>query len=529
MSQAAIIAKSPAPSTERRRTPRVLLVAALVVWVIQALAWPLGAGRTGGIQVLYYLDFWNDTLVQPALIGYPPVAPFVFTPVLQWLGPWAVEALLAACFVAAISWTYRAAALWGRGLATVVACALLAHASYGSLFHRIDSDALFAAGFAGWLCYAVSHARRATSRTYAIHGLIVALLVLTRPSNQAFFAFAVVPLFISATPVHRRVLHAITFFLSVGALLGAWALVNQARFGQTGSRFGNAAPLYGLMMNTRSISPANGPASTALTAVAQGALLSHERYRGIDADTFFRDGGSRAWEALVALSDREWGWDSRYQVLRDTAIETIRRNPGEYALTVARVFLHTFILRYTYPVQDPPGSPAASPAPPGAGLVTRMSESSGRVQVPPADTSWNDATPDRRYANGASDAPRDRLGEQYRALMSRSFGYRYGVPDVAAAVNGVGTLFVPMLIALLLGVMGLPLLAVSRDMAPAETTLGWMLAMSIVLLMLSAALQPPTLEYRLPLDPLFILSALVGARAMVRGRRSLLRQMERSR
>ena len=41
-------------------------------------------------------------------------------------------------------------------------------------------------------------------------------------------------------------------------------------------------------------------------------------------------------EDLVNLSDRVWGWDSSYSVLRRAAWEALRAHPGIYAKGVSR-------------------------------------------------------------------------------------------------------------------------------------------------------------------------------------------------
>ena len=97
--------------------------------VIHALAWPLSAGRTGGIGVLYYLDFWDPEPVLPALTGYPPVAPLLIGWSLTTLGAVGTEVWLGLCFVVAIWFCYRAGAVWDQ--TTGIALAGLARAGDG--------------------------------------------------------------------------------------------------------------------------------------------------------------------------------------------------------------------------------------------------------------------------------------------------------------------------------------------------------------------------------------------------------------
>jgi hypothetical protein len=493
---------------------RALLPAAALVFIIHAAAWPLSLGRTGGFQFLYYFDFQNRELLYPALIGYPPLSAFLFSWLLETFGGYTTECVLAAGFIATIWFTYRAGAVWGANTGLATAIALLFHASYGSLFHRIDSDVVFAVGFAAWMCYALRHAGVDSVRVYAIHGLAVALLTLTRPANQVLLAFAVFPLLLGSRLRTRRFLHTATFLLVAGGLLGGWALLNQARFGDSGSRFRNAVPLFGLMANARIVRADNGPASAKLADAVQRQVLAEPRYaeRGIDIEKFFADGTGRAWEAMLQLSDTNWGWDSKYQILRDAAWEAIRRNPGEFVLGVTGTFLHTFILRSQFPVQwsnAQPTTPVVDPV------------STNKTLVPPAEISWSAAARDGRAAQDLLKPARSILQRRVDDAVAREFGYRNGIPVVAEIINAAGTVFVPMVIALGIAVIALPWLALQPATKPAEAMLATLLLLSIGLLVVTAVLTAATLEYRLPLDPLFLLSALVGGRAMASGRRRL--------
>src|SRR6266511_2546059 len=225
--------------------PWGLLAAAAVVFVIQAAAWPLSSGRAGAIDLLYYLDVWNGEPLLPALIGQPPVAALIFGSLLTHLGPYAVELLLGVCFIAAISAIYVTGAVWSHRMGLVLGILLLLHASYGALFHKIDSDALFATGFAVWLCYAVRYAAVHSLRAYEMHGAAVALLTLTRPAGQMFLLFALYPLLFAGGSIARRIGYAGAFVVVAATVVGSWSLVNQMRFGQSSARFRNAAPLYG--------------------------------------------------------------------------------------------------------------------------------------------------------------------------------------------------------------------------------------------------------------------------------------------
>jgi len=72
-----------------------------------------------------------------------------------------------------------------------------------------------------------------------------------------------------------------------------------------------------------------------------------------------------------------------------------------------------------------------------------------------------------------------------------------------------------------IAVLGLPMMGLTRETQQAESMVAMMFVSSVGLLVLTSALQPPTLEYRLPFDPLIMLTAVIGGRAIIRGRRAL--------
>jgi hypothetical protein len=500
----------------RRWHHAAVVVAAAVVFVLHALAWSVDSGRAGNFQLLAYLNMWDRQPLLPALIGYPPIAPLIFGPLTIHLGVGAVELFLAMCFIVCASCVYQSATMFGDRIGLTVTAAVLLHPLYGALFHKTDTDVVFAAALAGWLLFALRRAASQDLRTYVWHGAIVFLLILIRPSNQAFLAFALYPL-VSRLPLAQRVVRAAAFVATVAALLVCWSAANLAWYGQSGGRFTNATLLYGLMMNTRIVQPDNGPASAALAQAVQEELLPHEPYRSrhIDVTTFFATTSFRGWEDLLWVSDRRWGWATKYRILRDVAVEAIRRNPGQYVLDVTKTFLHTFILRQDYRVR--PREPAAADAAPAVPATATTENAS----IPAAAHSWVTTSRDGRFEGSGLERLRPltaRLDEAVQPLLA----YRRPIPAFSDGLNLLRIPYIPMIVALVIGVLALPFLGVIGDGAvDRERVLSVLFVASVALLGLSSALQPPTLEYRLPLDPVFILTAAVGGRAILRGRRVL--------
>jgi hypothetical protein len=330
----------------------VLFCTGLGVYVVEALAWPVAAtfGRDSHEYLLYYLDFFNGTPLFPqVMLAHTPIAPFVLGGLYEAGGARLLEAGLGLAFAASIV-AYAAAALrFGRVSAILTAVALLVWPSYGALFHQVDSDGIFAFGFAVWTLLVVRTADRPSTRMFALDGLLLAALVLIRPSNQLLFLFALFPLFLRF-PWRARLRWSAAFVVAGALPLILWAGINLARYdGFTISRDGRAnVPFWRVLMINNTVRAENGPASRDLVAAIQRDLLNREPYKayGIDLQRFLDRPPWTAWWDLVALSDRTWGWSSDSSKLFWVAIETIRHHPGTYAKSVGRTFWRFFDSRY---------------------------------------------------------------------------------------------------------------------------------------------------------------------------------------
>jgi hypothetical protein len=314
----------------------VLLVVGLglIVWTLQSIAWPVIAGRDLGTYLRYYAQMWDWHAVFPqAMLGRTPVAPLVTGLTLQ-LGGAAVEVLMPLLFVGSILCWALAASAFGRRAAALVAATLLLYPGYGALFHQFSSDALSGAGVALWALAAVRFSLRPGAPRFALLGALVVVLVLTRPGNQVLLAFGLTPLFLGGSWPRRLGRSAAFLGVSI-ALLAGWASLNAVRYDDFAVARGTnvALPFYRAFVTDRIVSPDNGPASRRLARAVEKQLLTEEPYRsyGIDLDEFFSSGSGRMMEDIVSLTDREFGWDSDYKILREAGVEAVRRHPRAYA------------------------------------------------------------------------------------------------------------------------------------------------------------------------------------------------------
>jgi hypothetical protein len=382
----------------------LLFAAALAVFAIQSIGWPVGAGRDVGTYLRWYAQaWWSDALFPQAMLARTPVTPIVVGGLLE-AGPWAVV-VAAACLYSAsiVAWTVAAAMTAGPRVALLVAAALLLYPGYGGLFHGVSSDALFAAGFAGWAVLLALAVRRPTAGRFAALGAGVGVLALIRPVNQALLLVGFAALIVPGAWRQRSTWLA-TFVAATLIPLVGWATANELRFGDfTVARgSGHTVPLFRAFVSDRIMSPDNGTASRELADSVREELLPREPYRsyGIDLDEFFSLGSARMHEDLIGLSDRVWGWDTDYAKLSQAAWEAVREHPGTYARGVGRSLwqeLHhpLFVSPGAEAAADDNGSVPASGG--GATIVVdgrRLPKPSEGQPIPAARQSGFVSTPD---------------------------------------------------------------------------------------------------------------------------------------
>ena len=138
-----------------RRVPSgpALVAAALAVYALVSVALPLAPGRDLGRYLVVYAQLFDDHVVYPyALASRTPGTPLVVGGLLE-AGPLVAEIGAAALYALSILAWCAAARRFGPAAAIATAAALLLYPGYVTLFHRLSSDAVFAAAFAlvAWL------------------------------------------------------------------------------------------------------------------------------------------------------------------------------------------------------------------------------------------------------------------------------------------------------------------------------------------------------------------------------------------
>jgi hypothetical protein len=324
----------------RRLGAVVLFVVALAVYALRAVGWPLVGGRDLDEYLYGYIQFFDwHPLLPWSMLFRTPVPGVIDGTALDFAGGFFAEPLMAVLYAGSVVAWATAARAFGARAALLTAAAVLLYPAWGLMFHELSSEPIFAAAFSLWALLVVRSWELPTPARFAWSGLGVALLALVRPGNAVLVVFVVFPLVVSAAR-RQRLVNAGAFLLAALAPLMAWAVLNGVRFGDYAlARGGNAViPFYRAFITDRIVRPENGPASRRLAEAVRRHLVTRDPYKsyGVTVEDVFRSGSFRIHEDLYLLSDRYFGWDTNYSVLRKAGIEAVRTHPEQYTKGVAK-------------------------------------------------------------------------------------------------------------------------------------------------------------------------------------------------
>jgi hypothetical protein len=235
----------------------------------------------------------------------------------------------------------------------------------------------------------------------------------------------------------------------------------------------------------------------------------------VDVATYFRGAGNLEVVRMIALSDRVFGWDTGYQVLWDASIEAIRADPGWYLGDVADTVWAFVSQRYApeprerpVPIPDLPLELVVDGRPFPAPITVSPLVDAVRYGFVwcPTDDLERCVVPDPAAALGSASE-----GRRYTELVDtiRDWNAQLPVRDSNASLaSKAGTASVRWPRSFLWIVLAAVALAVRRPRGTADVLVLGTVAMLV--LVVHALSQSPQSEFALPVQPVWIVAALVG-------------------
>jgi hypothetical protein len=503
-----------------RRAAALLFVAALAVYWLQALGWPMAKGRDTWDYLAYYLQLLDsEPPLEMLQLFRTPLTPLAVGLPLDLGGALLLEIVFGVFYaVSVLAWS-AAALTFGRLPALLAAVLLLVYPAWATLYHQASSDAVFATGLALWALLLARTLERPSAWRFAAVGAGIAVLVLIRPANQVLLPAALAALLVPV-PWRRRLAWSAACLVAAVGLLGAWAVHNGLRYDDaTVARGGRAwVPFLRVWLADGTIAPENGDASRRLAALIEQEVLADGPHARLDVSLgeYLDHGSNYETVRLIALSDQALGRGENYDVLFDSALEAVREHPGTYARGVADVFWE--FLRQQPLREDVAPREQTAPEPPAPsfeddGAVLPNPQANLLVEGVPYGFVWCasdylDSCTLERPELVWDDASRQ---ERYREIVSRIRGWdadlpeRDGVDAADEVLNRITPRFPRPPFWIALAAVGL---AFRRPRG--WRTIAVLLASAAAVLLIHAASQGVAPEFALPLYPLFLVMGLAA-------------------
>ena len=502
-----------------RRAAVALFVAALAVYWLESLGWPMAKGRDTWDYLAYYLQLFdsNPPLSELQLFR-TPLTPLVVGLPLDLGGIWLLELVFALLYATSILAWSATALRFGVVPALFSAPLLLVYPAYATLYHQASSDAVFATGLALWALILTRTLDRPSTGGFAAAGFGLAVLVLVRPANQVLLPLAVVAPLLAYVAWRRRFTFATVCLVAAVLPLAAWAAHNGIRYDDaTVARGGRAwVPFLLVFTGNRTIAPENGEASEQLATLIEERVLSRDPHARLDVtlDAYLRNGSNYETVRLLALSDTVLGRGENYDVLFDSALEAIREHPGTYFRGVADTFwefLRQKPLRENVAPREQTASEPPSPTFESDGEVLPNPQAFVLVPGVPYGFVWcaSDYIDSCTLADPAQawseSARQERYGELVAQIRSwdAELPTRKGMDAVPELLNRITPRYPTPVLWLVVGAIAL---GWRRPRGWRTIVLLWLAA--FLVLLIHAASQGVAPEFALPVYPVFVVSAL---------------------
>ncbi|MGE3261153.1 MAG: hypothetical protein AB7K68_05195 [Bacteriovoracia bacterium] len=476
-----------------KRDALCLSIAAAFLFLIEALAWPLAAGRDGHSYLYYAYDFFS--LVPEdrfTMLFRTPMAPFFDFILLTYLPPWGAELAMGALFVALILSLYRIGLFWGRKVGLFFAGLFLFHFGWGSLFHVVSNDPPLAilAPLLLWATLASVKTQRPIR--FFLVGLLVGLFTLTRPG--IFPALGLLPIFLWNFSWPKKLVSVCAFYMACLPILLAWSFWNYSHYGFFSMAPGAnvVLPLGRVLAQEQILREENGPNSAELAKAVREFILQPIGSTQ-DANEYFLS-HPRYFEYML-LADKAWG-TGNYTILQKAAWEAVAAQPGKYFCGVAKTILLSMAGNLKQPV----------PLQSGARVHTHKGHVSYTLDTQDQWIPLKEFNFSAPLGGDGISGVMAKLGpNSLRAWnFMRSFPKRDGWIQVGTILNWMAYLFPPILL-WLLAVLLWPIR--KKKIAPLEIGLlyFWLLCLATNVLA-SFSIWSVIYEYRLPFDPVYVLT-----------------------
>jgi len=321
-----------------------LLLFGLAIHIILWITWPLHAGGDASSYIYYFLDSFNAVPIYHFLMCFRlPVSSFLFGALLYWGGANLVTFILEILALSSILMIYLIAKRWGKWTARIVAIVFILMIPYQVQLHQVTSDGIFA-WFVILFLFLLRYALYNESlKLWIFLGITTALATLTRPNGLALVLIILVIFFLKLG--WKKVLSfMLVILLSFGIITGGYITYKGIRYQDYSIARGSNSIIFNRVFKYQNsaIKSENGPHTKKYIDLVEKNILTTDIYR--DYGVTIRDfltyrPNSRFWADSVVMVDLAEGWNSNYRLLALVSFEAIKANPYDFIVTFAKGIL----------------------------------------------------------------------------------------------------------------------------------------------------------------------------------------------
>jgi len=322
----------------------------LFLWIV----WPLHSGPDADTYIYYYIDSFNSSPVYHHLMCFrTPVAPFFYGIFLSYFGTYVTSILLEVMSLSSVLFIYLIFINWNKWLARISSTIFLLFIPFHIQFHQVGSDGIF-----GYLviifCVVFIYAIKNNQiKFWILLGFIISLLTLTRPAGIIFsISLAAIPFL--KIGWKKTITYMLVFLIIFGFFVGGYVIYKGIKYSDFSiSRGFNTTIFYRVFrLHESAIKKENGEKTKKFIEIIKENVLTTELYKNynVDINDFlaYRPNG-RFTSDSIAIVDIKEGWDSNYKLLFEVSLEAVKAAPWSFFKTYLEDLIKINTLRASLP------------------------------------------------------------------------------------------------------------------------------------------------------------------------------------
>ncbi len=322
----------------------------LFLWII----WPLHAGADANTYIYYYLDSFNSSPVYHQLMCFrTPIAPFFYGILLSFCGTYITSIILELISLSSIFLIYLILIPWSKWLARIASTIFLLMIPFHIQFHQVGSDGIFGYLVIVFCMLFINAIINNKIKYWILLGVIIALLTLTRPAG-IIFSIVLIAIPFLKLGWKKTLTCILVFLISFGFLLSGYVIYKGVRYSDFSiSRGFNNTTFYRIFgLQESAIKEENGENTKKFIEIIKNDVLTTEVYKNYNVtihDFLTYKPNGRFTSDSIAIVDIKEGWDTNYKLLFEVSLEAIKAGPWSFLKTYVKDFIKINTLKTVLP------------------------------------------------------------------------------------------------------------------------------------------------------------------------------------